>query len=150
VTVISITVRSAIASDGAALHSLAAAAGTAIDHERGGVLHRTHDLDGFDPVRFIDSASAVALVGEVDGALIGYACVEAADHDQAVLRALYVDPEAREVGVGETLTNAVIDWCRARGCVGLDAVALPGDRETKNFFETQGLVARSITVHRDL
>jgi hypothetical protein len=27
---------------------------------------------------------------------------------------------------------------------------MPGDRNTKNFFESFGLVARAITVHRDL
>ena len=27
-------------------------------------------------------------------------------------------------------------WARAQGCVGVDALALPGNRETKNFFET--------------
>ena len=32
----------------------------------------------------------------------------------------------------------------------MDSLALPGDRATKNFFETHGLVARAITVHRRL
>jgi hypothetical protein len=34
--------------------------------------------------------------------------------------------------------------------VGIDAVALPGMRETKNFFEAAGLVARAIVVHKAL
>jgi hypothetical protein len=34
--------------------------------------------------------------------------------------------------------------------VGIDSFALPGDRETKNFFETQGMVARLIHVYRPL
>ena len=63
---------------------------------------------------------------------------------------IYVDPGARAVGVGETLMNHLIDWCRARGCFGVDSLALPGDRETKNFFESFGLVARAIVVHRPL
>jgi len=42
------------------------------------------------------------------------------------------------------------EWARERSLVGLDAVALPGDRDTKNFFETFGLVARAIQVHRSL
>ena len=36
------------------------------------------------------------------------------------------------------------------GAVGIDSLALPGDRETKNFFETFGLKARAIVVHRSL
>ena len=36
----------------------------------------------------------------------------------------------------------------AQGCFGVDSLALPGDRHTKNFFESFGLVARAIVVHR--
>ena len=41
-------------------------------------------------------------------------------------------------------------WCREKGCLGIDSVALPGDRATKNFFESFGLVARALRVHRPL
>jgi len=61
---------------------------------------------------------------------------------------IYVEPQARGVGVGEVLMNAVVDWCHGKGCAGVDALALPGNRETKNFFETFGLTARAIIVHR--
>ena len=44
--------------------------------------------------------------------------------------------------------QALVDWCGARGCFGVDSLALPGDRHTKNFFESFGLVARAIVVHR--
>jgi hypothetical protein len=46
--------------------------------------------------------------------------------------------------------NGIVEWCTARGCVGVDGLALPGNRATKNFFETFGLVARAIVVHRRL
>ncbi|NIR35956.1 MAG: hypothetical protein GWN79_05560 [Actinobacteria bacterium] len=46
--------------------------------------------------------------------------------------------------------EAVLDWARTRGCEGIDSLALPGDRHTKNFFETFGLVARALRVHRAL
>ena len=46
--------------------------------------------------------------------------------------------------------DALIEWCRAQGCFGVDSLALPGDRHTKNFFESFGLVARAIVVHRSL
>jgi hypothetical protein len=35
-----------------------------------------------------------------------------------------------------------------RGAVAIQSTALPGDRATKNFFESQGMVARAIIVHR--
>jgi hypothetical protein len=39
---------------------------------------------------------------------------------------------------------------RGGGCVGIDALALPGNRQTKNFFESFGFTARAIVVHRRL
>ena len=68
----------------------------------------------------------------------------------AVVDELYVEPEGRGVAVGEVLMDSVLEWCEAAGCAGVDAVALPGDRETKNFFERFGLTARAIIVHRRL
>ena len=100
----------------------------------------------------LEAADHCVVVGEITGAVIGYAVVRAeALRDGGVLGVLddiYVEPEAREVGVGEALMDAVEAWCRGRGCIGIDSLALPGNRETKNFFETFGLVARAIVVHR--
>ena len=59
-----------------------------------------------------------------------------------------MEPDAREVGAGEAMMNAVLDWAASMRCRGVDATALPGDRQTKNFFESFGLVARAISVHR--
>ncbi len=44
----------------------------------------------------------------------------------------------------------LIAWCEEHGCAGIDAVALPGNRATKNFFERYGLTARALLVHRRL
>lgn len=63
---------------------------------------------------------------------------------------IFVEPEARDVGVGTLILAHLVHWATDRGCIGIDARALPGDRNTKNFFESFGLVARAITVHRDL
>ena len=54
------------------------------------------------------------------------------------------------VGVGEALIEAIISWCTERNCVGIDSMALPGNRATKNFFETFGFKARLLTVHKPL
>jgi GNAT superfamily N-acetyltransferase len=63
---------------------------------------------------------------------------------------LYTEPGCRELGIGEAMMESLVDWCRAAGCFGVDSLALPGDRHTKNFFEAFGLVARAIVVHRSL
>jgi ribosomal protein S18 acetylase RimI-like enzyme len=96
----------------------------------------------------------LVLAGTIDDAVIGYAVagLEKLPNGEilAVLSDLYVEPEARQVGVGEALMNAALGWCREKGCRGLDSLALPGNRAAKNFFESFGLVARQILVHRSL
>jgi GNAT superfamily N-acetyltransferase len=100
------------------------------------------------------NGSALVLVGEIDDVVIGYAVAvidEMSDGSAlARLTDVYVEPEARGVGVGELLLDAVVAWATTRGCRGIDSLALPGNRETKNFFESFGLVARAIVVHRPL
>ena len=61
-----------------------------------------------------------------------------------------MEPEARELGVGELLLEAAIGWAEAHGCRGIDAMALPGIRASKNLFERFGLKARRLVVHRPL
>jgi len=93
-------------------------------------------------------------VGTLDDAVVGYGVVrQEALTDGGrlgVIDDLFVEPGARSVGLGEALMNHLLDWCRAEGCFGVDSLALPGDRSTKNFFESFGLVARAIVVHRPL
>jgi GNAT superfamily N-acetyltransferase len=87
-----------------------------------------------------------------EAAVVGYAVVRAEllrDGSRlALLEELYVEPHARSVGVGESLMDEALRWAGAAGCSGIDAWALPGNRATKNFFESFGLVARAILVHR--
>jgi hypothetical protein len=45
---------------------------------------------------------------------------------------------------------AIVESAEEAGCFGLDALVLPGNRATKNFFEASGLTARAIVVHRSL
>ena len=94
------------------------------------------------------------LVGLLDDTIMGYgvARVErlADDGLLGVVSDLYTEPGARELGIGEATMQALVDWCGSRGCFGVDSLALPGDRHSKNFFESFGLVARAIIVHRPL
>ena len=87
--------------------------------------------------------------GLIDGVPVGYALVSA-DGEIAVIEELHVEPEARAVGVGEAMLDAIVAWAADVGCTGIDAFALPGARATKNFFETFGLTARLLVLHRDL
>jgi len=94
------------------------------------------------------------IVGTIDGTVVGYGASAIEDlcdgAPLAVVSDLYVDPEARGVGVGEAMMDALVAHAEAAGAIGIDALALPGDRATKNFFESFGLKARAIVVHRDL
>lgn len=94
------------------------------------------------------------MLGTIDGVPVGYAVAQRVElpggAPLASLSNLFVLPEARGVGVGAALLDAVLAWATASGCVGIDSTALPGDRGTKNFFESYGMVARAISVHRRL
>ena len=93
-------------------------------------------------------------VGTLDNAILSYARAKIevlrTGEYLGLVTDIYVTPEARSVGLGEALINVIIAWCSERKCVGIDSMALPGNRETKNFFETFGFKARLLTVHRSL
>jgi GNAT superfamily N-acetyltransferase len=150
--------RPATADDLADLAALAAVAVDELRPERGGELWartigRRAPYEPALAAAMVDP-TRLLLCGTLGGSTVGYASArldELADGGRlAVIEDLYTLPDAREVGVGEALMDAVLVWARAEGAVGVDAVALPGMRHTKNFFETFGLTARAIVVHRDL
>ncbi|MGH9136695.1 MAG: GNAT family N-acetyltransferase [Acidimicrobiales bacterium] len=129
--------------------------------ERGGDVWARHsgrpDRDAAVVARLetlLADPAALALVGTLDGVVVGYALVRAVELSDgsrlADLTDVYVEPEGRQVGIAELLLDAVLAWARQQGCFGVDAVALPGMRETKNFFEAAGLTARAIVVHKRL
>jgi GNAT superfamily N-acetyltransferase len=133
------------------LAELASAAAAGVASQRGGRLY----LDGLAPcdVADLDRPDVLTVAGTIDDVVVGYAVVRlrtAGEGVVGVLDALFVEEAAREVGVGEAMMDLVIGWCRANGCIGIDAVALPGDRATKNFFERFAMTARAIVVHRRL
>ncbi len=143
--------RPATAEDTPAIGVLFRAATEELRAERGGELWaRQRDRDA----GFVWPEDGRVLAGTIDGAVVGYAVVRVealADGGRlAVLEDVYVDVDARGVGVGELLLDAAIAYAREQGCVGIDSLALPGMRGSKNFFEAAGLVARAIVVHRRL
>ena len=102
---------------------------------------------------FTDRSSLV-VAGTVDGVIVGYGVLHLETmHDGATLAVvddIFVTAQARGIGVGEAMMDMLIAEAREAGAVGIDSLALPGDRATKNFFERFGLTARAILVHRDL
>jgi GNAT superfamily N-acetyltransferase len=102
----------------------------------------------------VGDPAAHVVVGTLDGSVMAYGVARVERlRDGGLLGVvddLYTEPGCREVGLGELMMQALVDWCREQGCFGVDSLALPGDRHTKNFFESFGLVARAIVVHRSL
>ncbi len=65
------------------------------------------------------------------------------------IRLVFVEQDARAVGVGETMRDGMLEWFRSQGLRRFDAHVLPGHRLAKNFFEQGGFSARHIVMHHD-
>ncbi|WP_420638111.1 GNAT family N-acetyltransferase [Candidatus Poriferisocius sp.] len=94
---------------------------------------------------------AMVMVGVWDTAVVGYGWarrqVRVDGAAIARIEELFVSPEARSVGVGESLFDALTRWAVDQGAVAMDAVVLPGHREAKNFFETFKMTAHALIMH---
>ena len=102
----------------------------------------------------IDGDDALVVVGTVDETVVGFGVLTLerlrTDETLGVISDLFVEPGAREVGVGEAMADDLVAFCSTRGCTCIDALALPGHRTTKNFFEGFGFTARALVMHRAL
>ena len=102
----------------------------------------------------LDRDDTLVVVGTVDETVVGFGVVTVEQLRTAdklgVVGDLFVEPGARAVGVGEVMADALVAFCVERGCVGVDALALPGHRAAKNFFEESGFTARAILMHRSI
>ncbi|CAN5402551.1 hypothetical protein BH10ACT1_BH10ACT1_27200 [soil metagenome] len=152
--------RAAVATDAGVVAALARQGIAELLPNRGGSLWsrreaRAEPLDEAITAAVSGLEEAVhAVVGTIDEVVVGYGVMHIeALHDGrplAVVTDLYVDPDGRGIGIGEAMMDLLIAEARTAGAVGIDAIALPGDRHTKNFFETFGLTARAILVHKSL
>jgi GNAT superfamily N-acetyltransferase len=97
---------------------------------------------------------ARVVVGTIDDVVLGFGAVVVetlrSGSKLGVVTDLFVDEGAREVGVGEGIIDDLIAFCTERECIGIDAIALPGHRATKNFFEEHHFTARALTMHHRL
>ena len=103
-----------------------------------------------------DDETALIVIGEIDDYPLGFALArveemlpQAGEEKVCAIRLVFVDPEAREVSVGEVMRDLVMAEMRDRGISKFDAHVLPGHRLVKNFFEAGGFSARSIVMHHD-
>lgn len=87
--------------------------------------------------------------GTIDDAIFGVAIASIAG-GLVTIEELHVDREARDVGVGESLLELIVEWAGKQGAYAIDYPALPGDRATKNLGERSGFSARLILMHRRL
>jgi GNAT superfamily N-acetyltransferase len=125
---------------------------------RGGALLVEHQCRSEPVERTLDRAlrddAHSAWVGTIDDEIVGYSMARtetlSGGTNLGVVEALFVESGARAVGVGEALMDVLMGWFVDRGCTGVDTVALPGDRQSKNFFESSGFKARLIVMHREL
>lgn len=140
-------VRDALDTDQEALDALRRLSDELVAPQRGGRLELLTHAEN-------ESEAALHLVAELNGLVVGalelamtsFATGEAL----ATVSHLFVHPSARGVGAGRALLRHAVDYAQANSVIGIDARALPGDRATKNFFESFGLVARAISVHASL
>jgi GNAT superfamily N-acetyltransferase len=97
-----------------------------------------------------DGPLRTLLVGTIDSVVVGVAAASIAARHPAAGRidCCYVEPEAREVGVGAKLIESLLAWFFTHGCQEIDALALPGDRSTKQLFESSGFKTRLLVLHR--
>jgi GNAT superfamily N-acetyltransferase len=99
-------------------------------------------------------AAAHLVVGEYEGVVVGLVAVTAAPAagvgQRGLIECCFVETAARGVGVGTALMDAAVAWCSGLGCSDVDALALPGDRSTKQRLEAAGFSARLLTLTRRL
>jgi predicted GNAT family acetyltransferase len=90
-------------------------------------------------------------VATIDDVPLGYLELHLPDDtERAIVRQVYVDDGARELGFGDDMIGLAIEATRAAGGTVIESFALPGDRNTKNLFERAGMTARKLIVAKKL
>ncbi len=95
------------------------------------------------------------VAGLIDGLVFGFAWAviddllpQAQGQRIGVIKMVYVEEDARMVGVGEAMLNEIMTWFGTNDLQRFDAIVSPGHRPAKNFFESAGFRARRITMYR--
>jgi GNAT superfamily N-acetyltransferase len=150
--------RAAVLADVPRLVELALALRAELTPMRGGALWSAREsraaTDAAAFTALVERDDAELVVGTIDGVVIGYGTMEYETlrdgHTLGLFGDIYVEDDARAVGVGELIAEQLVAAAVAAGCHGIDAFALPGHREAKNFFERNGFTARALIMHKPL
>lgn len=148
----SLVVRRGEPGDAEALIELEREARQALEPLRGGLprLEETAARGAAWQSRLEDADHGVA-VAEVEGVVLGWLSIVGPDNwGVAMIESVYVSDGARELGLGDELVAWAMAWAQRQGARRIESWALPGDRDTKNLFERNGMTARLITVSRTL
>ena len=137
--------RGAHAHDAGALADLERTARAALVDQRGGPQLLAEQPAVGDWTALASRDDREVLVGTIDDVVVAYLELVVGG-STAIVRQVYVEPEARELGFGDDLLAMATAVARARGCAALEATALPGDRMTKNLYERAGITTRKLTV----
>ncbi len=100
----------------------------------------------------LQDPEVVVCLGTIDDVPLGFILARSealpvGEERIGTIRYVFTEPEARGVGVGEAMRDAIMEELRRTGHRLFDALVLPGHRLAKNFFEAGGFAARSITMH---
>lgn len=106
--------------------------------------------DGYAAALARDDAALA--VGTIDGTVVGFGAARVEDLRDGtrlgVVTDLFVERDARGVGVGAAVLDLLLATLGAAGVTGVDVPVLPGHRAAKNFFEGAGFTARLLVLHR--
>jgi GNAT superfamily N-acetyltransferase len=147
--------RPATEADVPRLAELARAAIAELAPMRGGAVWRAREARA-EPIEeglaaALDDPDVRMLVATIDAVVVGYSAVRLERlGDGSILGVvddIFVEEEARQIGLGELMMDDLVAWCDDHKCLGMDAMALPGHRATKNFFEESGFTARKLVMH---
>jgi hypothetical protein len=144
---VSFEVRTADVGDAAALATLEQAAREHLEDQRGGPPVLAEQPAVEDWAALVGREDVRVLIATIDGVPLGYLELHLPDPTgRAVVRQVYVDAGARELGFGDDMIGIAIEETRRAGGTVIESFALPGDPDTKNQFESAGITARKINV----
>ena len=89
------------------------------------------------------------LIALLDGVTLGL-CLWNDENGVRTVDLLFVEEEAREVGLGTALLHEAEVQARAAGSRRFEVLALPGDRLTKGRAESSGMKARLLVLSKEL
>ena len=118
-----------------------------IAHHRDLAVAESAQYRGRPAVPHMSTLSYVAVVGDT---VLGSLSVAIGPSKRATISHVYVERDAREIGLGDSLLSFAMRDLESRDITYLAASAQPGDRSLKNLYERHGLVAQTILVGRSL